>query len=242
MELLNNLYVQVVNGINTGLRFSRYLIIVVQRSTTWTGSEFIPWLNGHLGNIALGRTTNIITVNEDCHDIFCVISNVIGSITDLLNTVFGGSLDIVNQIVAFIIDVIRLLLGLLIQILGQLFGFGRQAFDAGNTLIGAWNASTQPLGEGELSGAPLIAENPAPTDEAQQAAVDEIDAFVQDLACASGIRQKPVCITIWILENTLFGNGRQAVLWIVVAICLIEYLLWLLEAIPGVIDRVRSSL
>ncbi len=220
IPLLLNIYTVVRTGIDTLLRVARYWIIVVQRYASWIGSDGIPWLNGHFNNIAFGRSTTIIeTGDPGCHDIICLINNllqnlinsVLGPLVDAVTRIVDILLDIFGRFAGILLDVISGLINLLFALFGLIVGFVIRMINYLGALVSGFNNAT-----------------PTPLPGIPQCQLDP--------------QGNAVCIGLWMLENTVFADEGQLYIPLLIGAMSIALLFWLVDTIRREISSLGDKL
>jgi hypothetical protein len=217
MIVLDQIYVQMVNGINTMLRFARFVIIAAQRQAAWVGSDLIPWLGGYLNNISLGRTTTIIqdVGASECHDIFClltaVIERVLSPLVDAVTEIVHVILGILTQVVSLLLNIVTSFIGVAIGIVGQLIYWVLLLIRYLLELINLFNHAT-----------------PIPLPGVPQCQLDP--------------QGNAVCIGLWMLENTVFADEGQLYIPLLIGAMSLGLLFWLITTIRKELMNIGDKL
>lgn len=92
------------------------------KTVNWFGHEFVPWLGGHLSNIAVGQVTTITTA-EQCGNVFCLLQSIANGFTDIVTTLLDGVRDIMEDVIGGLFDLLSTALNAIIDILNRLLNF-----------------------------------------------------------------------------------------------------------------------
>lgn len=129
MPKLHDLYKSVERRFNDLAMQFKYWRQVLYSFSAWMDTQFFPWLAGYLANISPGT---IIVENSGCHDIFCLLTNVIDGIlrpivdtilslinqaANLLFGVVGGAILLVIQVLTSLVTLLHIAMGLLTTII-----------------------------------------------------------------------------------------------------------------------------
>jgi hypothetical protein len=209
MTFLNQQYKFFQETARTILLTTRWFMSSITYSAGWFGSDLIPWMNGHFGNIAVGQVTNITqTGNAGFWDfLIAIVNQVLGPIVQALQQIVTALLGIVGQGAELLFLIIRTLFGLGLQVIALLISTFLIGQDALITVISAFNA------------VPL-----APLDNLPQ--------------CGFNPQSHPFCVALWILENTIFSGPGALIIPLLVAIGALHLLIWVVAEYQRLIRRI----
>lgn len=200
MVFLYDLYHAVTTALNTFLMAIRYFLLFLQQSVRWLTTQLIPWLGGYLTNIAQGRTTTIVQMGgSDCHDIFCVIT---AGFQQVITPLFDIAHQIIDTILSYVNLAVSLLLTTLQLILSIVIFLVQQFFNLFHTL----SSTLTQLVTGWRTATPTAIPG-LPT-------------------CQIDPKSDFICITFWIMENTIFSGRGQLIIPLLISIASVHMLLW----------------
>lgn len=213
MVLLNDQF-EMLNDFQTTIRHVlRYWIVLAQYVGDWSTSVF-HWLNGHLGNIAIGQVTTIFNGEEQCNNLFCAADSLFGVLSGLLDqfsTIMYFVISLLTQganlLFSILLAVVTLVTSMLVQIMGYL-QLGQQVLVS---ILSAYNGAT-PI---PIDGLPQCATNPQ----------------------ASGF-----CAVFWMADNTILSGPGEALVPLAVSILSIHMLLWLATEIKKLVTGIGRTL
>lgn len=196
-------------------RFSQWQMLYWQslaiQQQKYISASVLPWLGGHLNNIAFGRTTIIQTnTTTGCDNLFCAldglftnlfrpmldaINNLITSLTSLLQPIVDAIANLVNALIgllsqagSLIFSLVAALFSLLLSIVAAILNFFSQ-------LIGFFVALVTGINSAEVIPLPGIP------------------------ACqTSDPRENTLCLGLYALQNTVFADEGQLYIPFIIAI------------------------
>jgi PKD repeat protein len=189
-----------------------YWQAVADMSVKWIGYQFVPWLNGHFGNIALGQTTTISSAG--CDNVWCVLDSVTGTIDSLLNgglNLLGSAVEILGQLIGggvipSLINLINLSINLMAVQLQMLLALFNQL---STTVSAILNAITTAEPQ-SVPGLPTCAINP---------------------------RENFMCITMWGAEHTILSGTGALFIPFLIGLGSLQLMLWTVRAIRKEIEK-----
>lgn len=122
MILLNNLYRFLQRSWITVTWSTRWSQAATVKSINWFGAQFVPWLGGHLHNVAVGQVTNITTA-EQCGNVFCLLQSLVTGFSDIVTTLLNGIRDIMEDVIGGLVGLLGTALNAIISFLQQILGF-----------------------------------------------------------------------------------------------------------------------
>lgn len=216
MKLLNKWFQLFDTFRKTMLNVARYWIATVHHVSRWATTVFW-WFNGQLRNVAEGQVIVISGGDTGCHDLFCAITDVVGTLASLLNPIVAALNNVVNVLLGVLIGAVNLfftlvggLIGFVVALLIKLFTFLSSAVGLLAALVTAFNTATPTA----IPGLPT---------------------------CALDPESSLLCRGVWVLDNTILG-GRWGVLFIVLlSIFSIHLLIWAVDEFRDVLLKTWSS-
>lgn len=211
MRLLNKQFAVLDNFQKTARYFMRYTIAVIQYLGSFTGDVTL-WLNGHFRNIAIGQVTTVYSGEEQCNNLFCVLTagtGLIGTLLDQLSTVLTFVLGLVTQSANLLFTVLVSVIGLLVSMLTYILNLlllGQRALIG---IVGAYNSAT-PV---PIPGVP---------------------------SCAGDPRDSGFCVFFWMADNTVFSGPGELIVPLLVSIFSIHLLIWVAIEIKKVVSNVGA--
>lgn len=211
MVLLNEQF-EMLNDFQTTIRLAlRYWIVLAQYVGDWITS-FFQWLNGHLSNIAIGQVTTIFNGEEQCNNLFCVLTGglgIFGTLLEQLSTITNFVLSLLTQaanlLFSVLVSVLTLIVSMLTQILNLLL-FGQRAL---TSIVAAYNTPAIPI--------PGI-----PT-------------------CTGDPRASGFCIFFWMVDNTVLSGPGELIIPLMVSIFSIHLLIWVALEIKRLVQRIGAT-
>jgi len=191
-------------GINSGITFMRWQMLYwqtyIRGATIWINNNLIPWLAGHLANIAQGRTTTIVQVGgTDCHDIFCVITSgftqVITPLFNIAQTILNTVIGYLNIAVSLLLSAIQLILSIFTFLATQFFNLFNTLTSTISQLISGWQNATPTA----IPGLP-------------ECQIDPKSSFP--------------CMIFWVMDNTIFSGRGALIIPLLIGIASVHLLLW----------------
>jgi hypothetical protein len=220
MRLLNQMYRLAMQQYQLFRWSLLYNQAVVEGYWRWATADVFPWLGGHFSNIATGQQTFVeVDSQEQCGNIFCLISNLGSGAFDFLGSFVDHLVGLIRTTLEeLFIPLITAVMDFLSQAFTFLFNLGRDLIDLFFRVIGLIVDAFEMIGS--LLQSIAIGWNSAPP---------------ADLPFAPNCRTEPqkngVCIVLWMLENTVFS--RTGALWIPIIIG-VSSAFWLLWAISTI--------
>jgi hypothetical protein len=132
MILLNSMYDLMQDSYRLFGWSIRYNQAVAVSSMNWVSLQLLPWLGGHLSNIAVGQVTNI-TSAEQCGNVFCLLQSLVTGFSDIITTLLNGIRDIMEDVIGGLFNLLSTALNAIINILQQILGF---VFSVLGTVVG----------------------------------------------------------------------------------------------------------
>lgn len=179
--------------------------------------HYLPWLNGHFRNIAIGQVTTITSEGGGCHDIFCAVLGVVDTLANSLTPIIGALANAINALVGILIgganlffSVIAGVIAFVLAIIVKLLLFLQSILSLLATIITAYNTATPATIEG------------LPT-------------------CSIDPNSSLLCISTWVMDHTIF-NGRWGVLFtIILSLLAIHLALWAIGEFKRMILNMSST-
>jgi len=115
MIILNEMYRISVDFFNLFGWVSRYGMGLADMSIDWFGQQFVPWLDGHLSNIAVAAG-GFDEVSPECDLFFCTIYegfDLIGSLIELVEGLLGAFLEFIQGMIDFGLQVLNAIFNIL---------------------------------------------------------------------------------------------------------------------------------
>ncbi|MBZ0282088.1 MAG: PKD domain-containing protein [Anaerolineae bacterium] len=197
MVLLNKWFNVFYDFQRTTRHVMRWWIALVQYIGRWATS-LLWWMDGHFRNMAVGQVTTIYEGGGG--------PSIWDVLLALVNNIFAPLVGFMGQLVTLFVGIItqvfNLLLTLVVGIVGLVLAFIVQAFGllalAQQLLIALIGAYG--------SAAPIAIEGLP--------------------SCINDPRSSPLCVGIWVLDNTIFSQEGAIIIPIFVAVLSIHLILW----------------
>lgn len=185
----------------------RYFISLAFRAIDWLDDDWIPYLNGQFRNMAVGQVTTIYQGGGG--------PSIWDVLLALVNNIFAPLVGFMGQLVTLLVGIItqvfNLVLTLVVGVIGLVLAFITQAF-------------------GLLS-------------LAQQLLVSLISAYSSAApiaipglpSCINDPRSSPLCVGIWVLDNTIFSNEGAVIIPLFVGVLSIHLMLWVVSELRRVV-------
>lgn len=182
----------------------------------WMGNELFPWLNGHLGNIAMGNVAIIQSTSGSCGSA-SFIDSLISFFTGACGT---GLFDVLNSLINGILGTINLLIGALYNLINLLI---TSVFTIIYTaLVFTFSLLSQLI---SLLSAIITGWNSAPP-----AAIPGLPS------CETDPSTNYLCLPFYILNNTIFSEGEEGQLLILLLVSYGSF-----ELIVSIISKIRET-
>lgn len=221
MILLTQQYNFIQTSTNTLLMTVRWFMASINYTATWLGSDFVPWLNGHFRNIAIGQVTTIdgsggaslwdvllAYLNGFSDVALAVINEVIAPYMDILVQVADVLLWAFTGATQLLLAVAKLIVIATVQLIVIIFS----SFTTARDTLSAF----------------ALAFNSVP--------VTTIEGLPQ---CGTDPRSHGFCIALWILDNTIFSGSGRLIMPLLVSIGSIHLLIWVIERYKKLITDIR---
>lgn len=200
MITLNSQYDFIQTSTRTGLMSVRWFMASMNASSAWLGTDFVPWLNGHFRNMAVGQVTTIN--NESGTGVWDVLLAVVGIFRDNLQLFSDALLSILPTLLGLVYNVAQIVftiilgaIGFVLALVTRVAGLMNMAGTLLGTIVTAYNTAT-PIS------IPLLP---------QCSAVDP--------------RTQPACVVFWMLDNTLFSGLGEVYVPLILSILSIHLVL-----------------
>lgn len=223
MLMLNKMLLAMNDGISFMRWQAAYWQAYAATGINWANNTALPWLAGHLSNIAQGRSSITVQTNQVCDNLFCLADSffrlVAEFITDKVQTIINLISSILNVVAAALAqgaDIIgTVLLDGFINIistqLSVLVTLFEQALEYSNAILIAYEVS-EPI---PIPGLPNCGINP---------------------------RDSIACHVFWLADNTIFSGRGALIMPLVIAILSIHVLLTAFEMVRSTFFRARQAI
>lgn len=225
MVLLNRMYKTMIEAYETfgwSIRYSQSVWIDV---VDWLGDDLFPWLEGHFNNMARG---NVITINstEQCGNIFCAFTILVEQIGQAIQSSFDAFNLIITELLSPIIDSLLPLMfsaiALLITIISQIINVG---FGLLNMFLG------------------VIANLITYTNIIFGAWNNSVPLAIPGLPlCGVDPQGDALCITLWMMENTIFSGIGALIIPLIIGFGSIMLILWGFGELRGAVTEANEAI
>ncbi|MBN8594803.1 MAG: hypothetical protein J0M33_23810 [Anaerolineae bacterium] len=211
MVFLNNQFKFFQDTTRTSFMATRWFMSSINYSAGWFGTDFIPWLNGHFRNIAVGQVTTINgSSSASIWDVLlALINQVLSPIISSLQQVLSVLLWVLVGVVNVVFQVVNLVVVVGIKFIGIILSIFNLASDVLLTLVNAFNA------------APV-----APITILPQCGIDP--------------RSHVFCLALWVLDNTILSGPGEFIIPLLVSIGSIHLLIWVVDRYRRLIAQIGS--
>lgn len=225
MVLLNRIYKTMIEAYETfgwSIRYSQSAWINV---VNWLGDDLFPWLEGHFNNMARG---SVITINssEQCGNIFCAFTILVEQIGQAIQSSFDTFNLIITELLSPIIDGLLPLMfsaiALLINIISQIINVG---FGLLNMFLG------------------VIANLITYTGIIFGAWNNSVPLAIPGLPlCGVDPQGDALCITLWMMENTIFSGIGALIIPLIIGFGSIMLILWGFGELRGAVTEANEAI
>jgi|GEM_PF-2809856 len=109
MILLNEMYRIAVEFFTLFGWVSRYSMVLADTTIDWFGQQFVPWLDGHLSNIAVAAG-GFDEVSPECDLFFCTLYegfDLLGALIEFLKSLFGIVIEVLEGLWEFGLQILN---------------------------------------------------------------------------------------------------------------------------------------
>lgn len=203
------------------LRWSiQYYQQVALRWLEFVPNSLVPWLNGHLHNIAVGRSTTIISGDQQCDNLFCLLTSGIDILRALIEDIFSplitGSQEIIRTLIntlsqaPFVLyNILADLISLLLSVVTAIFAAWQSVMRWFGQIISAWN-NAEPV---TFSFMPTCDVNP---------------------------QGNAICIILWTIQNTVASGAGALFVPILIGYATIDMIIDAAKRVQKAITRMRA--
>lgn len=212
MVLLNKMWQTIRNIFNLIGWSMRYIMSSMTATAQWSGSQLFPWLEGHFRNIAIGQVTNI--TQEGGGTIWDVL---LALISGVLSPLTDGVLQIVNLLVAIVGGAAGILFSVISAVITIVLAIAGQVLgfaQLGQSLLGTIITAYNTSTPQTIPGLPN---------------------------CSGDPRSNAFCISIWVLDNTIFSGTGAAIIPLIVGILSIHLILWIVGELKKTIVEIGQA-
>jgi len=215
MVILNSIIDTITRFFTTMAQVSRWMMASMDAAMQWFGGDLIGWLGGHLANIASGQSTTIVSASGGC-DIWCILETLVDGLVSALDGIIDIAADIVDFLIDLVTAVINAAFAIMAAILALFLWLVGEVYRIFMMATGLLMSIINAWGTA--------------TPEA-----------INGLNCAVDWDQSAVCLSFWILDNTVLSGPGEFMIPSITTLASVILAMWIFKRFRYVIIQMGAS-